>query len=176
MKFKIPKGSDVYNSLVDLFSRGDKCIEAAKKLTKEFGAETSGKWGSSQNYFGGADGFRFEYGKNPDKTLWKVADKNNSRFFSPKANNKVAWEKIKALPVVTYDEINKAVGFPDGLQAVGDGMGISIIHTVGLAKGKNYFIMDVHDKIKLKPPKGVVEILGSEYDKLMKLIEKKEAA
>lgn len=172
MKFKIPKGSDVYNSLVKLFDRGEKCSDAASKLAKHFGAENYGKRNSSPQYFGGADAFKFSIGKEPDKNLWRKADKANPRFFIPKAKNKQAWDKIKSLPSVSIDEINNAVSFPKGLHAVTEGNGISIIHTVVLNRGKSYFLLSVHNKIPYKAPKGVVEILESEYTNLLEKIEK----
>lgn len=145
MKFKIIKGSDVYNLLVELFDRGEKCSDAASKLARHFGAEGYGKRNSSHEYFGGADAFKFAIGKDPDKNLWRKVDNANPRFFIPKAKNKQAWDKIKSLPSVSIDEINDAVSFPKGLHGVAEGNGISIIHTVGLSRGKiiSYYLFTI---------------------------------
>ena len=168
MKFKVEKGTELFDKLVSVKDKMDKAQTAAEKLGKELGGEAV----YSRRYInvaGGIDAIRFAYTTEPDKELWMKPDRHNSpRLFYPRSSKKAnkqnqpIHDKIRALPVVTEDEYNDIIGFK--------------YHWVGLRNYRTYnlFIYDTYAIIETgegadyKPIEGMVEILESEYYKLKK--------
>lgn len=172
MKFKILKGTVLYEQLVAIQKRADKCLQASQKLAKSIGA-TNVATRDGRNLAGGVDAFEFPYGKDPDAMLWMKPDRHNSpRLFYPRSGKKYTQnqelhDKIDALPVVTIDEYNAIIGFERH-------WGSNLTHyvTYGLSIHKDFALIKISEGATYAPAtEDMVEILESEYEKLKKLIK-----
>lgn len=162
MYFRIPKGTETFNKLQALHQLIEKARASARKLVKTFGG-TGEYCGEQQSIGGGIAGVEFK--EKPEG--WKMVGEKYQKLFMPKADQKELWKKIKALPVIEYDELNKIVGF-DGPQTAIDSRGIAWINSVGMVWGTQYMLMEVAKGCKFKPNKDMTEIVESEYQKLEK--------
>ncbi|HQV53974.1 MAG TPA: hypothetical protein PLX17_00585 [Chitinophagaceae bacterium] len=165
MKFKILKGTELYNQLVALRKKIDHVQSESAKLAKEFGGgevATSGR-----NLAGGIDAVEFK--EKPEG--WKVVGETWQKLFYPKSDksNKEIHEKIQALPVVKFEELNSLVKFD--IQGATSGRGLAFVKSVACAWGKGYVLIEVHENCKYTPVEGMIEILESEYKKLMDKIK-----
>jgi hypothetical protein len=166
MKYKISKGTELFKTLTDLRKKMDKVQKQAKELAIEFGGTTAATNG--RHLAGGIDAVEFK--EKPDG--WRSVGNSWQNLYYPKADkkNKEIHEKIQALPVLEFKELNDAVGFT-GNQSVCTDNGFSFIKTVGMQWHKDFILMEVAEKTKYTPIKSVEEILGSEFDKLSKRIK-----
>jgi hypothetical protein len=165
--FLIKKGSRTYERLIELFKKMDGADKAALALAKRLGGKKIAS-ANGRRLAGGFDGVQFD--NKPEG--WKIVGKPYQNLFMPKADQKAIWRQIGHLPVVEFDELNKIVGF-QGNQVVSSDGGLVWVHTVGIHKGTNYFLMEVIKGTKYKPPTSdIVEILASEFEELHNQIGK----
>lgn len=161
MKFKIVKGNPLYDSFMELKKRTMEVNKAANDFAKKVGGKASCR---SQNVaYGGISAIEFD--AKPEG--WRMVGDKYRHLFFPKATNKELLKEIAALPKIQYDEINNIVGF-DAPQTVTSNQGILWVNCVGISYGKDYILLNVTSGAKYNPPKHVIEILESEYEKLNK--------
>jgi len=159
MKFKIKKGTRIFNRLDAIYARMKNCKNAAKALAEKHGwKEWYKKPGAAA---GGIGGVKLD--QKPEG--WKLAaPRQSKRFFYPKQvkANKDILEELNALPVVMISEISDALGY--GLQV---GPQLQISRCPGVIWRDEYILLDVHDWCEWRPEEGK-EILVSEYNELVK--------
>lgn len=127
MYIKITENSETAISLFELKKKIDTCNNEADRVCKELGGESFATSSWSNYIAGDIDGIHFPNG-NPNKEQWKAVGDSWQRLFYPKAKNKSDQQKISAVPRIKRDELNKIVGWPDGLQMVG----LSVYHGPGV--------------------------------------------
>ena len=165
MKYKIVKGSKLFKSLTDLKAKIDSVNSQAMNLAIELGGVSSAT--NNRRLAGGIDAVEFK-----EKPIgWKAVGEKWDNLYYPKSDkaNKEIHTKINALPTMDYDELNNMVGFKS--QFSSNGRGISHYRCVGMKWSKSVILMETADENKYVPIEGVIEILGSEYDKLSKAIK-----
>jgi hypothetical protein len=170
MYFKIENSSETFKSLIQLKKRNKECHLAACALATELGGNEKGSYiglNSMYNLSGGISGIMME----EKKPGWvNVYKKTYNNCYFPQKNlsaNKEVLEKINSLPTTSLDDLNKIVNFEE--QSVGRHHYTNpIIHW-----NDDACIMQIHDRCKYTPVNGVVEILGSEYEKLLHIINPK---
>lgn len=154
MKFKVEKGTETYRRLELLQERINECNNEALNLVeslgfKKFGVSNSGRGGgiSCVKADDKPDGF-------------KVVGKPHQNLFMPKSSNKKLWDKINALPIVSYQEFNDVIGFTPHFK------GLSHYRSYGFERLDDLFLVDVGDA-DYTPKEDMIEILDSEYKKLL---------
>lgn len=166
--YKILKGTETYKKLCALWDKMQSVRDEAEKLCKELGGEEFATSNQSAHMAGGIGAIQFK--EKPEG--WKMVGQSWQKLYMPKADQKKMWEKINALPTVEYKELNDIVGF-GGSQGVCTDGGLAWVKCPGMMKGKNLFLMGVTKGAKYTPPnKDFIEITGSEYEKIEKLIQK----
>lgn len=172
MKFKISKGCDLYDELVAIQKKGSAAINAANKLCKQLGAnsyipEREAAWGGIM---------AFEFKDTPPEGFKPVYKKHQDNLYYPKATkkNKPLHVQINTLPSITYDQINKLVGFKQ--QTVTTKGNLYWINTVTIVYKTGYILMATASGTRYKPKPGMVEIVESEYERLSKPKTKKKKA
>lgn len=163
MKFKINKGTNTFTALIDIHKKIVKSEKAARRLTKELGGINHATAG--RDYAGGIDAIKFD--EKPDG--WKQVGDSFQKLYYPKSNkaNGHIHKKICDLPIVTFDEVNKVVGF-NGPQTVSNDRGLAWVKTVGLYWYPTYILMEISEGAKFTPNKDMVELTVSEFLKLNK--------
>ncbi|WP_285055169.1 hypothetical protein [Pedobacter ginsengisoli] len=159
MKYKILKGSETFKKLVDLNQEIRRCNKASTDLAKEIGGDEKGTiLGHSFHIAGGLSGVKMA--SKPDG--WRDASKNYYGYFFPKINkvNKPILDKIKALPVVSYDDLNKIVGF--SFQS----HDMTWFNCPGVIWKEELILMEVDYRCSFTPNEDMTEILESEFMKL----------
>lgn len=167
MKFKILKGTDLYAKLKQLQEKATVCSQAAQNLAKEIGATHA--YTNNRNRAGGVQAFRFEYGKEPEKTLWLQPDRhNNKQLFYPRTGkakllraNDELHQRIENLPLLTHDEYNNTIGFK--VQCTSK---LEWVSSYGLQINDDYALIEIHEGCKFEPLPDMIEITVSEYNKL----------
>lgn len=160
MKFIVLRTSPTGKKLAAVAKKLDEALEAQKKLSRKWGF-TEWRNASGPVAAGGMSAIIFPKNKQPDKKNWKNVNGSKHEWmpkWSTKEGNRL-YEEIKKIPVVSYSEVNDAVGFDGGIfKCVGFDM-----------SGNNkYFGITAKDDWKLKPSKDLKEVTVSEYQKLFK--------
>ena len=166
MKYKILKGTELFKKLADLRKRMNEVQKQAKDLAIELGGTAAAT--SGRNLAGGIDAVEFD--KKPDG--WRSVGNSWQNLYYPKADkkNKEIHDKINALPILKFEELNNAVGFSAN-QSVCNSNGFAFIKTVGMQWHKDFILMETAEGTKYTPVDGVQEILGSEFEELSKKIK-----
>ena len=154
MKFKVEKGTAIYQELELLFDKIEDCNSKTKKFVKSLGFEEYGI--SLRGRAGGLSCIRAS--KKPEG--FKTVGKKYDNLYMPKASNKELWEKINALPILSHNEYNEVIGFEQQFK------GLSHIRSYGCEKVNDVFLIDVGDA-DYTPIEGIIEILDSEYKSLI---------
>ncbi len=160
MKYKVSKGTELFKKLDDFEKEMKRCNKAAFDLVEQLGYKTMrGKYATLA---GGISSIVIEGTAPP---LWKKCANGSKEYFPMKRNaNKELLEKIRALPIVEYDDLNKLLKYDPWKRKNADDRRISF-HP-GFICRKGYFLISVASYVKYKPLPGMVEILESEYEKL----------
>lgn len=167
MKFKVLKGTELYNKLKLIQKKCSAAQDAAQKLGKKLGGIEV--YTTGRDRAGGIDAIEFTYDNSPDKEFWMQPDRhNNKNLYYPRNNSKAnkvnAWmhTAISELPIVTIDEFNKVIGF--------ESQWVSLINykSYGLLIKKDYALIELGEKCKYKPLPDMIELTISEYTKLNK--------
>lgn len=165
MKYKILKGTDSFKQLTLLQQKINAANDKSKELVNELGAK---EFCYSSNWYvlaGGLAGIRF-----PEKPIgWKRVFKDHYRdMYFPQRNlvaNKELLEKIKNLPLVETDELNKIVGFEEQSYPK-NGKSIHVIAPV-ISFRDEHILMSINENLIYKPLPDMIEITTSEYKALM---------
>lgn len=169
MKYKIVKGTKLFNQLTALNERIKLVDKMAKDLATSLGGTEVATKGN--NLAGGIDGIAFK--DHPGKDGWMKVGNTWQNLYYPKAVNRQIRKQIAELPTIEYKELNDMVGF-QGNQVVSESKGLAWVKSVGVFFHKEVILMETVEGSKYRPVPGVKEILGSEYDKLMKKIKPKK--
>lgn len=170
MKFKVLKGTPLFDQLTVIEKKIDSCNKATRLLVERLGFKQFYK----KNFVlaGGFYGLIPLDGKTkPDGYSWAFNDRTGNAVMPAKrkANAEILAE-IKALPTVEYDELNKVLNYDDSIsRRPGSSHGVVTSFCPGVVWKKNFILVNVPVYSgKYKPPVGMVEILESEYTKLSK--------
>lgn len=165
MKFKILKGTETFQKLTDLKSEMNRCNSEASSLSKSLGGCIKGTHlGKGYGCIsGGLAGIKME--TKPDG--WKNASTQYYGFYIPKINkaNKHLLDRIELLPTVRHEDLNAIVGFE--MQSSGRRW----FNCPGVHWTKEYVLLEVDNECDFTPNCDMIEILESEY---VKLIGKKD--
>jgi hypothetical protein len=169
MYYKINKSTKTFKELMKLSDRIDQVRKEAKKLVKTF--KGTGEYCKATHVLAGGIG-AVEFKEKPEG--WTHRGEKYQNLYMPKMdrNSKALWEKIHALPVVEYDELNKIVGF-EGNQVVSSPGGLGWVNTVGIKWGGNFILMEIAKGAKFKANKDMKEIVYTEFEKLSSKIKEK---
>lgn len=161
MKFKILKGTELFQKYIDLKTEMERCDKAALMMMREVGAVSV-----RGDYFavaGGISSFQFKDNKKPDG--WAYAHNDSRTDFVPAKNrkaNKELLDKIKALPCVTFEQFNAPLKYN---WRIHDNNRIS--YHPGLWWKKSYILVEISDQYsRYKPVKDMIELTTSEFNKL----------
>lgn len=161
MKFKVIKGTSLFNDLTQLNKKMNKVRAAAYKVAKSFNG--TGRYATSGNTLaGGIDAIEF----NEKPEGWKSVGNSWQNFYYPKVTNKEANKAICTLPYLSFDEINNLLNFKSNAYTTNEG--IVWIKCPEVYWFPTYILISLPDKVKYTPVDGMVEILGSEFNVLNK--------
>ena len=152
MKFKVNKGTKLFNELIAVLKKMDQCHHAAWEIVEEVGA-TSYR-GSYWRIGGGITALGFK--KQPEG--YRKEEGYNSYFPKKIKVNKELLAKIDALPTVTFEDINTPLKF-DFPQHIGNKM----VNVPEVLFRKDHVLINVKDECTYTPVEGMIEILGSEW-------------
>lgn len=159
MKFKILKGTPLFDKLIDVKTKIRDCNAAAFALVKEMGYERMR--GKEMVLAGGISSIEIKGGK-PDGWRVAFAEKTKDEYFPSKLKqNKEILSKISALPVVGYEELNDILDYDFHKH---EGKRLSF-HPAVIWK-EDFILVSVAEYMYYQPAKDMVEILESEYMKL----------
>jgi hypothetical protein len=159
MKYKVLKGTALFDKLIAIVDQINECNQQALDLAHSQGAVGLATLGNNRG--GGIDAFRFK--EEPDMLLWKQMDKHRYRdLYSPRANkkNNELFSQIQALPRIGYPEYNAVIGYES------QWIGITCHQSYGLTQDDEFFLISVFDESKYTPHPDMIEILGSEFNLL----------
>jgi hypothetical protein len=168
MKYKILKGTELYKKLMELKAKMVQANKAANKVATGLGCK---QWlgGEHGTIAGGLTGFEFE--KQPDG--WRKAwpgDYRNMYYPKNQKSNKEILDTIKALPVVTFAELNNVLGFEQHSVPFADGVGSRkrwLFHP-GFQFLKDMVLVVVDEQAEYTPLPDMIEITVSEFNQLVK--------
>lgn len=160
MKYKVLKTSPLGKQLMELHDRMKDASTQADKLVKELKGKKYCR--SRGGVAGGISAIEFD----EKPAGWKIEGEKWRGFYMPKSNNKEMREKIRALPVIGYGEVNKILSFKQ--QSYGKRDGIYFVNCPGILWRKSYILIEVQEELKYKPVAGMKEITVSEFNKLEK--------
>lgn len=173
MKFKVLKGTKLFDQLTKVGEDIREADNTAYKLGKELGYKSIR--GGRHVLGGGISAFQSsELPKG-----WKYAYPKSDReavFPMNKKVNKELLDRIAALPKVEHEALNKILKFDpwkhNDKAYNGDGS-FKIQWYPGIQWKDEYVLLDVSEYMVYKPVKDMIEILESEYEKLSKAKNKK---
>lgn len=168
MKFKVVKGTKLFDQLVDVQKEIRRVNGEARKLVESLGYK---KYWPSSELAGGIVAIHCPTGK-PEG--WAVFWKDEKHCYMPAKNkkeNKELWAKINALPVLEYSYLNDLLDYKPLTHRTDNRVSFG----PGIQWEKDYVLLEFADYVaaKYKPVKDMIEILESEYVKLSKLKNKK---
>ena len=155
MYFKLEPGNATYPKVLEAFEKIHSYTEQAQAVCKELGFERFGK--SQRGIAGGISCLE----ANPKPEGYVSVGKKWQNLVYPRSNNKAALEKIKALPVMTYEEFGRAIGFLPQIK------GLTHYRSCGFEKVGETYLIEVADQCDYTPAEGMVEILASEYKEMI---------
>jgi len=155
MYFKVEKGTETFKKIDEMMDKFVDYNKQAHKLVKELGYDAFGT--SHRGVAGGISCINAS--EKPDG--FKQVGKSYQCLYYPKANNKKIIEQIKDLPILSYDEYNETIGFKEQYQ------GLTHYSAFGLITGDDIYLIEIADDCKYEPLNDMVELLGSEYKKLV---------
>jgi hypothetical protein len=176
MKYKVEKGTKLFEKLDALGDRMMEVNKAAFTLVKEMGFKEFHTAGTGFVFAGGISAVRSK--TKPEGYVYAFGPSEREAFF-PKKNkaNKELLAKIEALPIIKADELNTLVNFDPfaDTPAVTRTGGRNISFHPGISWGKEYILIEVshHYEESYKPAKDMIEITTSEYQKLHNSKKKK---
>jgi len=162
MKFKVLKGTELFQKFIDARAEMQRCEHAALDVMHEVGAKYVR--GDFWAVAGGISAFGFEGDKKPEG--WAIAYKDSDKDFFPARNrkaNKELLDKIKALPMYKIEDFNEIMDYDYGDH---DTNRISFHPVVNWEK--EYVLISIASQYsRYKPVEGMIEITTSEYNSLI---------
>jgi len=176
MKFKVLKGTDLFNDFINLDKRLKDANKARKALANKIklpGFKITGTSSSSRYAAGSINAFQVDkYISNKDQLPagWKAMERLSTNWIFPKSekSNKELLKSIYDLPTVDRSDVNDIIKFAGMYQDNSfSGSGIRFINGYALSIQKDYILIDTDNTgTQYKPLKDMIEILDSEYEKL----------
>ena len=150
MKFITLRSSATGKKFTDIEKKKAEAHKALDKLGKELGFKQfrHGYWTA----FGGISAILFPDKVKVDKKVWREVDRGE---WMPRANIKAGKEimaKIKALPSVGIEELNRCIGFDESFKCIGVDF-----------NNKKYISFDIQDEWGIKIPKDCKEVTVTSY-------------
>jgi hypothetical protein len=165
MKFRVNKGTRLYDSLVEISEEANRCQNEAAKLVKKLGYRRHRQ--KSMVLAGGISSIEIP-GTPPPGWRKAYAGKVEGEYFpSRRKQNKELLDKIATLPVIEYSRLNGLIKF-DPYNSKNN----RVCFHPAIAQNKNFFLISIPSYMRYKPVKHMTEILESEYEKLLKKINK----
>lgn len=162
MKYKISKESELGLKLLALKEKILKANEKAMSICLELGGE---KVATNGRYLGG-DIAAIRFSQKPEG--WEVVGEKINRLYFPKADNKVALEKLEEVTPVELYELNNLLGFNE--QSISyDKTNVWIIAIPTVLFERNIILVHVKTGCKYQPVADMIEILDSDYQALKTL-------
>jgi len=161
MKFKINKGTELFEKFQQLKQDIQRVNKEATKLVESFGYT---RYCIAPHCLAGGIG-AIEILSVPlnDRKKWVRVSKQNSQLWMPRQNRENAEliDEIKRLPKLDYAELNDLIGFKAGAT---NSFGWAT-HP-GVIWRDEYILIEMADGQIYEPCDGMVEILTSEYQRL----------
>jgi len=161
MYFKVEKGTETFKKIDEMMDKFVDYNKQAHKFVEELGYDAFGT--SHRGVAGGISCINAS--EKPDG--YKQVGKPYQCLYYPKANNKKLLEQMAKLPILTYDEYNETIGFKEQFT------GLAHHRAFGLITTDDMYLIEVDDDCEYEPKSDMVELLGSEYKKLVAEAEKK---
>lgn len=160
MKYKVTNGSETYNMIIDLYERVKEVKEAAREACVKLGFDAY--YEDSGCVAGGIEALKTEDWIKPDGY---TKHGRFSRGWCPYRRDKASWKILNELPRVTYDDMNKIIGFQSAIKGLTWYTGFTSIASTE-EDGTEIFLIQVSDHVFYEPKDDMVEILGSEFKRL----------
>lgn len=157
MYYKLESGSETYDKVSAIW---DKIISYNKQAVELVNSLGFTKYGNDNwNVAGGISCIQSD--TKPEG--YKQVGKKFQNLYYPKASNKTVNDLINDLPLLSWDEYNSAIGFEDQFRGLRHIMGYSLVKVYG------FFLIKIDDECTYTPADGLVEIVSSEYKRLLYL-------
>jgi hypothetical protein len=155
MYYKVEIGTKTFESLKLIWDKMNKCNKEALSLVESLGFT---KYGSALSKAAGGISC-VESEEKPEG--YKQVGKSYQNLYYPKANNKKILKKFNALPIVTLNEYNDTIGFKEQF--------VSLSHhrAFGSIQKDTMFLVEINDNCDYTPKGDMIELLSSEYKKLI---------
>lgn len=152
----VSAGSDVHNQILEIFNRIKQVNIEAVKLRDEIGG--NGHYKNSNALAGGIGAIQFNNGK-PSKDWIQFGTKSKyPNVYCHKDDKSELSEKIKSLPLVQNEDMNKIYGFPTR-QHVSN----YVVFKPGIEKVGDDYILDVTGGCVIAIKEGMRIISKAEY-------------
>lgn len=155
MKYKILKGTALFNSLLALHGRIQQARAEIRRVVEELGYK---EYVVSSDYLIACSGIQI-FGDKPEG--WRKVGGKWEPYYLPTQKNKEVAAKIAALPMIRNEELNTIVGFH---WQIGDNL--AVFNRPGFVQRDDYALIEVGSGCKFDPLPDMIEITGSEYKKL----------
>lgn len=165
MKYKVLKGTDLFDKLWSIQKKMQSCQDEAQKIVNTI-PEADGSSKRSHCLAGGIAAFHFKKGWTNAPDGWRKMEKGWTQWFMPKSSdkkNKELLKKISELPVLGYEIINDLLNFHFYVTEE-----LQVWHCPIVEWRSKYVLIEVPNDKKYKPLDGMIEIMDSEYIKLSK--------
>jgi len=170
MKYKILKGTKLFDQFIELKKKMVTAKKAAKELVKEVAPVDTEWYAPHESIAGGVDAFIIPGGK-PDGWV-NAYIPHEKDVYRPKKTlaNKELLDKIANLPVVSTSDFNSIIKYDWRKTGAKKQLGRRITsYSPGFDIRANYVLIDVSEHApNYKPVPDMIEITVSEYNKLSK--------
>lgn len=164
MKYKVDPASELYEKLKQFKQRHDTVYKEIEDFVKSIGGEAFSV-DRSFAVIGRINGIKFS--NEPDKNMWKPVGPKHMSLYMPKSKNHLVLSGIGALPVINLKEYDRIFG-DHPTQAITHGDGLGFFTSPGCKfSGENILLSVPNNVIGYLPAPGMIEILESEYNKLL---------
>lgn len=172
MKFKILKGTELFNKLKALQLKCQNANKAAFDLAGEFGSKEILPSPSINVIAGGLSGMKLD----APPAGWKLASKYHYTTYYPKRTkaNKDLIERIEALPKIKTEELNEIIGY-NPFNRSEDERRISFCPGV-YWHYEDFILVSVAEYVEYTPVADMIEITVSEFNKLRETGKEKRKA
>ena len=155
MKFKVEKGCQLFDQLIDFQNR----LNDVRKQSSEYCNSVGSKRYAPKNdcVDGGIGAIQFDTAP----TGWRCVEKMRGLYF-PDVGNKAELEKIRQLPFITNDDFNGLFGFESQF------VGLKFLSRAGYRLfNEEIALINIPTEAEYTPKDGMVEILESEYKEIV---------
>lgn len=164
MKFKVDPKSELYEKLMEFDKKYQTTYNEIKTYVKNIGGEAF-SLNNAFHVIGRVNGIQFT--ENPDKTLWRSVGPKYMNLYMPKSKNKAVLTALEELPYLEKDEYNNIFGNPSDVLVENQG-GLGLFNAPGCKFLGKEIVLKVPSSISdYKPIPGMIEILESEYNRLI---------